>query len=72
MKNLGRPDFMLQEKYRSNEPTRIRKEREIRARQEKMTPEKNESYRNQKTPKTVFFLLVGKDVISLPYALEYL
>ena len=27
MKNLGRPDFMLQEKCRSYEPTRIRKEK---------------------------------------------
>ena len=29
-------------------------------------------FRNQKTPRTVFFLLGGKDVISLPYAMEYL
>ena len=73
---MGRPDFMLQENSRSYEPARIRKiERDpSKAKQEEMTREKNKKIfsKKQETPRTVFFLLGGKDVISLPCALEYL
>ena len=45
-----------------------------KAKQDEMTPEKNKKIlsKKQETPRTVFFLLGGKDVISLPYALRYL
>ena len=38
-----------------------------------MNPEKNKKIlsKKQETPRTVFFLLGGKDVISLSYDLEY-
>ena len=48
-----------------------RKSDSNKAKQEEMTLEKNKSFRNKRTPRTVFFLLGGKDVISLPYAVEY-
>ena len=69
MKNLGRPDFMLQEKCRSYEPTRIRKENRKRdpnkVKQEEMTPEKDKSFFEEtRTPRTVL-ILGGEDVISL-------
>ena len=53
-----------------------RREKEIsprRSRQEEMTPKKNKKFlsKKQETPRTVFFLLGGEDVISLSYALEY-
>ena len=45
-----------------------------KAKQDEMNPEKNKKIlsKKQETPRTVFFLLGGKDVISLPYALGYL
>ena len=50
-------------KNRKRDPNKVK--------QEEMTAEKNKSFRNKKTPRTMFFILGGKDVISLPYALEY-
>ena len=74
MWNLGRPDFC-----RSYEPTGIRKEKKTRREiQAKWTKKRwvqkriKDLSKKQETLRRVFFILRGKDVISLSYALEYL
>ena len=68
---MGRPDFAGPTNPQGSEKKNQKRDSN-KAKQEEMTPEKNKSLRNQKTPRTVFFQLGGEDVISLPYALDYL